>query len=248
MFKNNFIVVIKNNGRILRENNGVVRLPFGSDYTIMLKNKESRKAVANIEIDGEDVATGIIVPANESVEIKGALDGMQVNNHFRFIKKTQEISNYRGDRPDDGLVRVEFRFEQENIVNISTKPIKKKCRDYPAYDWSYTNDGTSGGWDFDNNTTVTAYYTNGAIPCNNLVSDVGITVAGKETRQDFVYGSTKPLEIQSHVIVLQLRGLTKQRKRIKKAITVKTRLKCSTCGRKSRSNAKFCGNCGTYLK
>jgi len=77
---------------------------------------------------------------------------------------------------------------------------------------------------------------------------VGITVPGKETNQNFEYGHTKSLEIQSHVIVLHLKGTVKNRKRVRKAITVKTRLQCQTCGRKSRSSMKFCGNCGTYLK
>jgi len=243
MYNNNFVVVIKHKGKVLRESsNGVVRLPFGSDYSILLKNKDSRKAVADVEIDGENVATGIIVPENDSVELKGAIEGLRVNNHFRFIKKTREISNHRGNRPDDGLVRVEYRFEQHE-PEFRIRPLKQKSKgpwldDSTDVTWQYTNNDSTGGATFQN-----CYYTNGAMP----VSDDGITVPGAETRQDFVYGSTRTLESQSHVIILQLRGRTKKR-RIRKPITVRTRLKCNTCGRKSKSSAKFCGNCGTYLK
>lgn len=240
MYNNNFVVVVKHKGKVLREStSGVVRLPFGSDYSILLKNKDSRKAVATVEIDGEDMATGIIVPENDSVELKGSIEGLKVNNHFRFIKRTKEISNHRGNRPDDGLVRVEYRFERfEPVYDI--RPLVKKKSPWPEgstpCSWTYDNTG---------DTEVHASYSCDSFTLNN--SDVGITVPGAETRQDFQYGHTKPLEAQSHVIILHLRGRIKKR-RIRKPITVKTRLKCNTCGRRSKSSVKFCGNCGTYLK
>ena len=37
-------------------------------------------------------------------------------------------------------------------------------------------------------------------------------------------------------------------KKVRKAVTVKTRFRCSTCGTMSKSNAKFCRDCGTYLE
>jgi len=248
MYNNNFIVVIKHKGKVLREsNNGVVRLPFGSDYSILLKNKDSRKAVANVEIDGEDVATGIIVPANESVELKGALDGLKVRNHFRFIKKTKEISDFRGDRPDDGLVRVEYRFEQHDVITIDPpriRPMRKKG----GADWTYD---TCMCFYYDGNSTGGHTGTPCSYTVSNSCSDLGITVPGTETKQDFEYGHTKPLEARSHVIVLQLRGTVRRKRRVravKKPITVRTKIRCQTCGRKSKSNVKFCGNCGTYLR
>jgi len=238
MYNNNFVVVIKHKGKVLRESNdGVVRLPFGSDYSILLKNKDSRKAVVNVEVDGEDVATGIIVSGNESVELEGVIEDMRVNNKFRFIQKTKEISDHRGDRPDDGLVRVEYRFEQYEYEPINIQPlieIKYKPK-------------TDVGWIYNNTTTDNASNFVYCCSCSNTISDAGITVPGAETKQDFVYGNTKPLESQSHVIILHLRGKIKTKK-VKKPITVRTRLTCNTCGRKSKSYAKFCNNCGTYLK
>ena len=237
MYNNNFVVVVKHRGKVLREStSGVVRLPFGSDYSVLLKNKDSRKAVADVEIDGEDVATGVIVPGNTSIELKGALNGLQVRKHFRFIRKTKEISNYRGDRPDDGLVRVEYRFEKYEPVKV--RPLKKKSSDWIYKDSIFESSFTSGGSVYDSTPVSNCYFSQ---------SD-GLTVPGADTRQDFEYGHTKPLEYQSHVIVLQLRGLTKKRKRIKKPITVKTRFRCPTCGRRSKSSIKFCGNCGTNLR
>jgi len=237
MYNNNFVVVIKHRGKVLRESDsGVVRLPFGSDYTILLKNKDSRKAVADVEIDGEDVATSVIVPGNRSVELKGALNGLKVRNHFRFIEKTKRVSNFRGDRPDDGLVRVEYRFEKYEPVQV--KPLlKKKSSDWTLDRFDYTDNTVRYGATMDSFTL-----------CN---SDSGITVPGAETNQNFEYGHTKPLEYNSHVIVLQLKGTVKGRKKVRKVrkpITVKTRIQCQSCGRKYKASNKFCGGCGTYLK
>jgi len=36
--------------------------------------------------------------------------------------------------------------------------------------------------------------------------------------------------------------------KIEKAITVRTRFRCPTCGRRSKSSAKWCSNCGTNLE
>jgi hypothetical protein len=253
MYYNNFVAVIKSRSKVLREDNkGVVRIPFGSEYTILLKNKDSRKAVVNVEIDDESVASGVIVPANKTVELKGSLNRLKVRNRFRFIQKTKEIQDYRGDRLGDGLVRVEYKFEKKvaEPVWYYTPPVTIwpdpcDCRKKgPIYGLGGTGVNTSD-----------CVYTcsNGVgLPlgsCSTLPkSDEGITVKGSKTRQDFVYGCTNELESQSFVIILHLRGLTKQHTKVRKAITVKTKLRCPTCGRRSKSSMQFCGGCGTYLE
>jgi len=257
MYHNNFVSVIKCRGKVLREDHkGVVRLPFGSEYTILLKNKNSRKAVVNVEIDDESVANGIIVDANKTVELKGSLSGLSVRNRFKFIQKTKEIQDYRGDRLGDGLVRIEYTFEKkvEEPVWYYTPPQiiwpewpdddkwrPRKCStsDAPNMgDCVYTCSNSAG------DTTLIG----SSLTCNSLPkSDEGITVKGSKTKQDFVYGYTDVLESQSSVIILHLRGLTKKRFKVKKVITVKTKLRCPTCGRRSKSSMQFCGNCGTCI-
>ncbi len=255
MYKSNFVAVIKRKGSILRENSeGVVRLPFGSEYTILLKNKDSRRAVVDVEIDDRDAATGIIIPANTSLELKGFLEGLKVKNRFRFIQKTKEIQEYRGDRLGDGLVRVEYRFEKEQEQPWITvyppyqpphQPIKPI---WPGPTWTYHGSETIGN--FKGGGDTCAYYTCNQMTLSNTAPapDEGITVKGSKTHQGFVYGSVFELESKSSVIILHLRGGTVKRRKVKRAITVKTRLTCSTCGRKSKSSQKFCGNCGTYLE
>lgn len=279
-FRENFVVVIKHNGKILRERTDFVSLPFGSEYSILLKNLEARKAVVQLSIDGEDVIDGnsIIVNPNSKLELKGFMKGNRVTNKFRFIQKTKEIADHRGDRIDDGIVRVEFKFEKKKVTKI-VEERRRRRYEWPPYipqpvcpfcgcwpccclkykkgspDWTWTCGDSTFGSDIDSNTV---FYTasNNATVCGSLSAasfdsfapeqDEGITVKGSEVRQDFTYGHTDELEEQASVITVVLRG-TKNGGTVKKPLTVKEKLTCPTCGRKTKSSIKFCGNCGTYL-
>jgi len=224
VYVNKFVVAVKSNGRIVRDSNGIVRLPFGSDYSLLLKNKNSVKALVNVEIDGENVLDGnsILVSPNQSTILKGFMDGRRVRNRFRFIRKTRQISKYRGDKIDDGLIRVEFRFEKIKPAIIVTP--------YVPYIKYYGNYST--------NTTAN-------ICCSS--SDSGITTRGAEINQVFNYGHIGELEPDSSVIVLKLVGKTKSGK-IHKVVASKSKITCSICGKKSKHYAKFCSRCGTYIK
>lgn len=264
VFKDNFIVVIKCNGKIMREFNGEVRLPFGSEYSILLKNKDSRTAVASVEIDGEDVMSGhrYIVPANSTRELKGFLKGMNAKNRFRFIKKTKQISKFRGDRLDDGLIRVEFWYEQRktdpwsvcptwSIFNFDTKDVDglDSCSSY------YVGGNTKGlSCGFSAESPVATAFESSCLnvsqTVNHPTTDDGITVKGSHIDQQFCYGNIGDLENNSSVIIIKLVGSTKQNKKVvkvKKPITVKTRVQCPTCGKKWRSSMRFCGRCSTAL-
>ena len=253
MYKNNFICAIKHNGRILREFDEEVCLPFGSQYSILLKNKDSRRALVDIEVDGENVLSGnsLIVDGYTSQEIKGFMRNMSVTNRFKFIKKTKEISDYRGDRIDDGIVSVSYRFERRK-----SKPII-----IPHNEWwpKYQYPKPSPGPRLDYDVTYTSCNMSSSPSIMGLaesakciqepLSDEGITVKGSKITQNYQYGDIDELECDGYVITLRLKGNSKRNKKIvKKPLTVKTKLQCSTCGRRSKSSSKFCSNCGTYLR
>jgi hypothetical protein len=264
MYKNNFVATIKSNGKILREKKGCVMLPFGSEYSVLLKNLDSRNAVMKLSIDGDDVLDGhrVIVPGDSTIELKGRMKEEKVRHRFKFIKKTEKISNYRGDRPDDGLVRVEYWFEKSTVSWCSPNyPLKYKH--YITGDWFTTSDYYDNLHDFDGSTgrfdpnsvrqSITGSITSNPVMSNysytsGPIGDDGITVQGSKVRQDFVYEQTSPLEEQSHVIVLQLRGITDKGTKISMPVTVKTKFRCPTCGKKSKSSARWCSSCGTNLE
>jgi len=161
VYSNNFVVVVKCNGKILREKDGFVTLPFGSEYSLLIKNLESRKVSAKISIDGQEVMDGsLLLNGNTESELEGFVKGNIAKNSFKFIQKTKQIQDHRGDKIDDGMIRVEFAFEKRvsEVVNKTIITEHHHYRDwwydrwypyyrpyYPSFDWTYTCQDSSDG-------------------------------------------------------------------------------------------------------
>jgi len=105
-YKNYFVVEVKSKGKILRVKNGVISLPFGSEYSIFLKNLNSRRASVKVHVDGQDILDchSLILEPNSGTELEGFLNGTVARNKFKFIQKTKEIQDHRGDKIDDGII------------------------------------------------------------------------------------------------------------------------------------------------
>ena len=121
MYQDKLVVAVKSNGKILREAKDLVTLPFGSEFSVLVKNLNSRRAKFTLHIDGTDVLDGteIIVNANSEVEMKRFIrnGNMDEGNAFKFIERTQAIEDGpRGIKVDDGVIRVQFWFEKEAPV------------------------------------------------------------------------------------------------------------------------------------
>ena len=251
MYKNNLVVAVKQNGKVLREIGDKVFLPFSSEYSLLIKNLNSKKVAVNISIDGDDVLSGnsLLVDSNSRTELDGFLKGCRAKNKFRFIKKTKQISDYRGDKEDDGLIRVEFSFEEdvpEVIYNYDICDIKSK-EQLPRYTLDtniyYTSSNSFSNIKLGSNCCT---YEDRLLE-DAVCSDNGITVKGSEINQKFNYGSIGCLG-KKNVMVIRLFGKRSNGTVIKKARLTKTKLVCPTCGNKSRSSSKFCSNCGTFLR
>jgi hypothetical protein len=246
MYKQNFVAVIKCNGKILREqDNDVVYLPFGTEYSILLKNKDSRRALVDIEVDGKNVLNGykIIINGDDTQEIKGFMKDMTNTNKFRFIHKTEEIQQHRGDRIDDGLIRITYQFEKCKPEPVYIDPLvyRPRFNSYSTYTYGYDcGRGSTNLRDCGDVWTMNC--------CSVPLSDEGITVKGNEINQNYSYGSIDSLESNVYTMVFHLKGLTKSKTKVKSPITTKVKLKCSSCGRKNKSFNKFCYNCGTFLE
>lgn len=284
VFKQNFIAVVKFDGRILRERKHTsdsepcVVLPFGSEYTLLMKNQESRDCVVRITIDGEDVLDGseLIIRANNEMELEGFLDNSKnkATHRFKFIQKTEKIIEHRGDKIDDGIIRIEYQFVKEppKINTIITKTEHHHhhhdhypyCRPY----WVYTPTISHGA----NTGNVTRGLGNSSCESNHVFccstsqigesqnanlnvdmghldinQDEGITVKGSKANQSFRNSYVGPLENTIHSMVIRLVGMTSSGTKVEKPIEVKTKLECDTCGTKNKSSSKFCSECGTAL-
>ena len=242
VYKENLVCVVKNNGNILRENKGIVSLPFASEYSLLIKNLNSRKASVKISIDGKDVLgdKSLIINSNSESELEGFLDGFAAKNKFKFIQKTKQIQDHRGDFIDDGMIRVEFAFEKPVHIHSYTY-----LDSYPAFN------GSSGGTllrsSVQSINCCSSSQTMGSSVCEDQIADEGITVKGSEINQNFNHGYIGALE-DSQVIIIRLRGEKNNGGFVSKPITVKSKLRCSSCGKYSKSSSQFCSACGTFLE
>ncbi|MFA5024996.1 MAG: zinc ribbon domain-containing protein [Candidatus Shapirobacteria bacterium] len=272
--------MLKVDGHILREFNHEnlsefesecsLLLPFGTEYSLMFKNLESRAAKLRVWIDGEDALGGnaILVHPNRSVDLDGFMNSFgKVTNRFKFIQKTEQIVEHRGDRIDDGMIKVEWTFEKP-------KPIQVDVFQKNYYDWTwvepikyypycppysptvtYGNSSNLQSRNIGEASNISYRAVAGASITNCCSNDVpvascgplpdeGITVKGSEANQSFVNGYIGELEPNSHVIIIRLKGTFKT-SQVKVPIEVKTKIQCTTCGNSVKSGNKFCPNCGT---
>lgn len=270
VFHHNFIVNVKFNGQIMREmnENGAqfVYIPFGSEYSVFVKNLDSRRAAVTISIDGVDVLGGstLVINGNSQGELMGFLRGNVAEKRFRFIQKTQQIAEYRGDKADDGVIRVEYRFEKPQTVQYLAydgKPMSRGNEQwYPKP--SGSGDGCRGICSSPSGANKSrSFAAKLSAQCDSQTMgwmgndvpqrDEGITVKGSDCRQRFDTSTMGELESTSQVVTLILRGATQNATvwaPVWQPITVNTKITCPTCGQRSKSHHKFCSNCSTSLR
>jgi hypothetical protein len=274
-YKKNFVCAIKVNGKVLRESSDRVELPFGSEYSILLKNLDSVRMQARISIDGTEATGWLIIEPGRDIEVERFVKDLDRGNRFKFIELTDKIEKHRGNKAEDGLVRVEFRrekiYESPKVVYHHTYhdyyhhyypggcyPCYPKDYSYITYTGALNNSGSLfRGPISASGTTCSTSGTLQNMNCSvNLMSmsknaelisnEVGITVPGSLSEQKFVSVNGFETE-QSEVVVLHLVG-KKAGAPVKVAKTVRQKLECETCGKKNKSSVKFCAECGTSLE
>lgn len=156
MYNNQFAVAIKAAGKVLREQKDKVFLPFGSEYSIYLKNLNTVRALVRIELDGVSVTGGtdLVVHPNGSIDLERFMKSgnLSQGNRFKFIERTAKVEAHRGVGAEDGLLRVEFQFEKPKLDNwiedYKKKAEKEVHHHYHHYDywnpWKYPYLGGGG--------------------------------------------------------------------------------------------------------
>lgn len=262
VYQNKLVACIKVNDQILRESGeNTVTLPFGSEYSVFLKNLNSVRAIARVSIDGKNVTEGtwLIVPANGTLELERSIrnGNFDSGNRFKFIERSGDIEKHRGIGAEDGLVRVEFKTEQvtreETIIRKHyvdeyeypwwpphPKPFPRPPRwpRWPQFSSRVPQRGLRGSL-----SANAAKITRSSVSASASVP--GITVAGSRSSQKFTSGEWFPTVDHSEVIVLNLRGAVAG-KAVTRPALVKDKIQCPTCGKPSKG-ADFCPKCGTAL-
>ena len=296
MYGNKLAAAIKVNGKVLREFKDTVYIPFASEYTILLKNLHTTRAVVNVYIDGDNaVPGGLVIDPGREVDLERWIKNgnLSAGNRFKFIERTENIENGpRGIKLEDGLIRIEHQFEQPRpVINVSD--LYWKTADYkpwntPYYSTNATSTGVSGGLgdrfsvsasgainqmnvggvmrgiDTSKNGEATAQAASAAVNTycaqNNITTEIhdgmatmdwcetGITVPGSKSDQKFQTVTMGLMESATHSMVIKLLGDLGDNKPVTKPVTVKHKVKCTTCGRQNKHNAKFCTECGTALE
>ena len=96
-YNDRFVAELKLDGKILRIKDDTAYLPFGSEYSLLLKNLNTRRVSVNIEIDGQDVLDNqsLMIEPNKTTELMGFLKGHTAKNKFKFIQKTSTFVDYQ---------------------------------------------------------------------------------------------------------------------------------------------------------
>ena len=240
MYGNKLAAAIKVNGKVLREFKDTVYIPFGSEYAITLRNLHTTRAVVHVYIDGDSVVpNGLVVNAGQSIDLERSIrnNNLTEGNKFKFIERTSKVEDHRGIGVEDGLVRIEYQFEQPprpivwNTSNISGQ--------------IYPQGGVLRGATYDSySPTYSANASTTSASLNSFVNDAGITVPGSKSNQTFSTTYVGSMELEKHSMVFKLLG----GKAVKEAVTVKHKPKCVTCGKQNKATAKFCTECGTALE
>ena len=261
MYNSKLVASLKANGKILREFKDTVYIPFGSEYSILIKNLNTVRAIVNIYIDGDNVVPGglVVMPGQEINLERSIKNGnMSEGNKFKFIERTGNVEKHRGVKLEDGLVRIEYQFEKvyqrqdgviwkTNDVYLKGGPVyasgtilRSTGINHQAYD-SHTVSCSV-------NSMSATSATNQVVATSASLNDVGITVPGSKSEQKFTTASWFATETEKHSIVLKLLGETPDNQEVRKPITTKHKPKCVTCGKQNKATAKFCTECGTALE
>lgn len=268
MYNDKIVVAIKVGGKVLREDGDTVSLPFGSEYSILIKNLESVRAQVSVSVDGTNATDGnVIIAPNSHLELERFIAGnMNAGNRFKFIERTKAIEEHRGVRLDDGLVRVEAW--KEHIVRHTPLPIYPQPVGppiHPGYRGTTAPRGRQVGASR-NPVRGEMLAKTGGISGSSFVrparpqhpqskgmgdrrsmASPGITVPGSKSDQIFHRVSGFDLEPGSVVIVLRLCGVDALAVPVSEPVTVDAKRECGSCGKIHKANAEFCSQCGTAL-
>ena len=259
VYSNKVVACVKVGGKVLRESGNVVTLPFGSEYSLLIKNLHSVRIQARVSVDGQDATEGtwLIVGPNQSLELERFIKNgnLTKGNRFKFIERTSEIEEHRGIKEDDGLIRIEYQVERSTVtvprVNYEdywvprpywprpTWPRRRRADDWQPWCGYVTNDCSFQA-------SLSQGVSVGSLTRSANLNDAGITVPGSESNQQFHWASGFETCKETEVIVLQLRGQVGARA-VTQPVTVDTKTKCQTCGKVDKRGNQYCGRCGTAL-
>jgi expansin (peptidoglycan-binding protein) len=113
------VVNVKINDRTVEEKDGKVVIPFNSEYSLLLKNRNDRKAVARVYIDGDEVTEKgrLIIDANSSVNLERYIDDVERGRRFKFVPLSNNKVSDKGNS-EKGCIEVRFQLVKPVVNNV----------------------------------------------------------------------------------------------------------------------------------
>ena len=209
-YQNGFIASIILKNKPLREFNyngkRTVKVPFGSEYVIRLKNKSLDPALVTVSIDDTDILNGseLVLRSGETIDLERFVDESTTGKKFKFISLEEGASTGKIDDPyrkENGLIRINFYkadYQSPSLFLRNNSSLSSIFREHqyrprpnigPLYGTSayaaptphgiYTNDTSSEN--------VIACASCGVNSAENisLPPDKGATIEGSESNQSF---------------------------------------------------------------
>ena len=277
MYKSGYVVAILQNNQTIKEKGGKVLLPFGSEYEIRLRNKTRKRAVVDAYIDGEIAAKGIVVNANDSIDLE------------RYVKNTgHALLKWYPEKepkpwappPAPQIIQIHDNICPGHHHHHCDCPF---CRPRPFFgdQWhtgGYRNDCISGGGGTQSKGSSNANLTIGSnsvdLSADNVVftngvsehlgvtvGDAGATIEGSVSHQSFStinidVDRENPTILTLHLVGVHIPEPVEPENRLIRECDDKPRPSkskgklaayCSTCGRKRRTDEKFCPADGMRL-
>lgn len=235
MYRNHYVLAIKDQSkRVLREIDGKVYLPFNSEYSVLLKNRNSVDALCKVSIDGTDVlgSDELLVPAGLSVDLERFLvDGNALSGkRFKFVPVTDsQVQDPTSG--SNGIVEVQFWATFSDVPSGVCRSFGKSI---------HPNSGASlDNVMYANQVGAHADSISFAASVDTTPAAAGATVAGSVSNQRFNYVYNKTKVGLPTVLRLQLLG------RAEEPLLVNTALFCTKCGKSVKFTDNFCNRCGT---
>ena len=205
MYNQKLVASLKANGKILREFKDTVYCPFGAEYSILLKNLNTVRALVNVYIDGENQTPGgLVLNAHQEVDLQRSIKNgnLTEGNRFKFIERTGAVENHRGIKLEDGIVRIEYQFEMPRMsISIADTFWKDESWKQKIGGHPYTSGGNYG--DLVNNTYGTAGAMSRSINVNGMLRSAdyssGETMKAQATSATTEYFATNNITVQSAV-------------------------------------------------
>ena len=229
----------------------VVYLDNGQEFQIQLFNPHKFTIGAEIFINDDKLSNRIVLKPGERIWLERYLD---INKKFKF--STYEVEANDADVQeaikDNGTIEVRFYKETKGewtntVINLTRNTWWNNTAYPPIIDVFYNTTSSASTENYYDNSLITSNYctncaTSTSIP-DNLVCETGMVEAGSVSNQKF---DEVDMDFEYFPFVTEKIKLLPISQ---KPYTVNDlhKIYCTECGRKLKTNYKFCPYCGSKI-